>query len=292
MIIRLQPRTLASAMFSGLLTSLLVMGTVSSAQQASEAKALPTSSDNFSYSSPDATKLYRTFAPTQVEVTPFIWALHINSDDNSGTTALNSDLALSRILSSLKGLAELEVAVRKRNVVLFGDGIYASLQLKPRLAIPMLGHTNLQSGFATFATGYAFGPFHVAGQGQHATYANIQPFAGAEYTDIDVTARTATPTTLLHVAQEWWMPVVGARLDGQSGRYLMRVEGDFSEFGSNQNGEQLLGAVGYQFRNPRAGAPALRFGYRYLYEKKGVDSLEISRLKLQGPIVFVTFHFH
>ena len=88
------------------------------------------------------------------------------------------------------------------------------------------------------------------------------------------------------------MPVVGARIDGRTGKYLMRLEGDFSDFGNQQNGEQVLGAVGYEFDKPRAGNPALHLGYRYLYEKKSPDALEVMRLKLQGPVVFVTFRLH
>ena len=105
-----------------------------------------------------------------------------------------------------------------------------------------------------------------------------------------MTARTAVPFTLLHLDQEWWMPVIGARVDARTGKYLTRVEGDFSDFGNHQNGEQVLAAVGYEFDKPKAGSPALHLGYRYLYDKKSPEALETMRLKLQGPVVFVTFH--
>ncbi len=55
---------------------------------------------------------------TQVEVTPYVWILHINSDDQLGPTSLNSNLPFSRILRSLKGLGELE-AVAKDKKFLF-----------------------------------------------------------------------------------------------------------------------------------------------------------------------------
>ena len=278
----------------GLFSCLLFSAALAEAQLAADLGRSAYVTPQQSYTSPvqQRSGLSTTFAPTQLEITPYVWGLHINSDDSVGSMALNSDLGLGKILRSLKGLAELEVAAKMNGFFVFGDGICASLELKPKVSIQSLDHINLQAGFATVAGGYAFRPFHVAGQGTHALYANIQPFAGGEYTDIAVTARTAVPSTLLHVDQEWWMPVAGARIDARSGKYLMRLEGDFSEFGQQQNGEQVLGAVGYELDKPRAGSPALHFGYRYLYDKKSTDASETTRLKLQGPVVFVTFHLH
>ena len=284
--------TIGIAWLCSLSAGLLFPAALADAQTASDPNGpmYVTSQQPYPSSVQQTSGLSTTFAPTQFEVTPYVWGLHINSDDSVGPMALNSDLGLGKILRSLKGLAELEVTAKKNSFFVFGDGIYASLELKPQTSIPSLDHINLQAGFATIAGGYAFGPFHIAGQGAHALNANIQPFAGGEYTDLSVTARTAVPSTLLHVDQEWWMPVVGARIDGRAGKYLTRVEGDFSEFGNQQNGEQVLMAVGYEFDKPRAGSPALHFGYRYLYDKRGPEAMETMRLKLQGPVVFVTFH--
>ncbi len=156
--------------------------------------------------------------------------------------------------------------------------------------MPGLNNIKLQAGFVTFAGGYSFGPFRVAGAGPRATYMSVEPFGGAAYTDIAVTAVSVAGPNLLRVAQEWWTPTAGARIDGRRGKYVVRLDGDFSAFGNQQNGEQALGAVGYELDKPRAGSPMIQLGYRYLYEKKRPVPAEAVRLKLQGPLVFVTFH--
>ena len=231
-----------------------------------------------------------SFAATQVEVTPYIWGMHINSDDQLGQTSLNSNLPLSRILRSVKGLGELEVVAKERNFFVSGDGIYADLKVEPKTPIPNLDHIKLQAGFVTLAGGYSFGPYLVAGEGRKAAYMSVQPFGGASYTDIAVTAISTGGTNILRVAQEWWMPTAGARINLRRGQYVVRLDGDFSAFGNHQNGEQALGAIGYQLNKPRAGSPILQLGYRYLYEKKQPNAEEALRLKLQGPVFFVTFH--
>lgn len=231
-----------------------------------------------------------TFGAPQVEITPYVWGMHINSDDQIGQNSLNSNLPLSRILRSVKGLGELEAVVKDNKVFVSGDGIYADLKVEPKTLVPSLDNIKLQAAFVAFAGGYCFGPYRVAGSGRTASYISIQPFGGGTYTDIAVTARSTAGTNLFRIAQEWWMPAAGARIDGRRGQYVVRLDGDFSEFGNNQNGEQVLGAVGYQLRKPRAGNPTIQLGYRYLYEKKQPNMAEALRLKLQGPLVFVTFH--
>ena len=83
---------------------------------------------------------------------------------------------------------------------------------------------------------------------------------------------------------------MGARIDGQTGPFLARLEGDYASFQSGRNGEQILGAVGYQSSKEKLFFPSINIGYRYLYEKNELAPSEVLRLKLQGPIIFFTFH--
>lgn len=76
----------------------------------------------------------------------------------------------------------------------------------------------------------------------------------------------------------------------QSGPYLARLEGDYASFESGRNGEEVLGAVGYQTSKQKLCMPSINIGYRYLYEKNSLAATEVLRLKLQGPIIFFTFH--
>ena len=127
--------------------------------------------------------------------------------------------------------------------------------------------------------------------GYKPVYASFQPFAGAQYTDVAVTGRSATFSTVAHVAKQWWTPTIGARIDMQSGAYLVRLEGDYASFQGGRNGEQVLGAVGYQTSKARLLYPSINIAYRYLYEKNVATPDTVLRLKLQGPLVFFTFHF-
>lgn len=230
------------------------------------------------------------FQPTQLEVTPYVWGLQINSDDQLGSQSLNAELSLGRILHNLTGLAEIEVVPRYKHAFVFGDGIYASLDPRPKQAISGVDHINLQAGLATVAAGYSFGPFVLNREAPKPVYVSFSPFAGAQYTDMDVTARSATPSTVAHLAVEWWAPTVGGRIDMQRGPYLARVEGDDASFQSNRNGEQVLAAVGYQSLRQKLLFPSVNVGYRYLYEKNALTTNAVLRLKLQGPIIFFTFH--
>lgn len=86
------------------------------------------------------------FQPTQLEITPYVWGLQINSDDHLGNQALNAELSLRRILHNLTGLAEVEVVPRYKHAFVFGDGIYASLDPKPKQVISGVDHIDLQAG--------------------------------------------------------------------------------------------------------------------------------------------------
>jgi hypothetical protein len=229
------------------------------------------------------------FAPSQIEVSPYIWALHIDSDDELSGKPLDADLSLGKILSSVRGLGELEIAPRYKRVLVDADGIYASLTLSPRNRTPGLDHINLQAGFVTTTAGYSFGPARLGTVARRPLFVAVQPFVGARYTDLAVTARSPELTTLAHLSQHWWMGVLGARMDAQSGRYLARLEGNFSNFNSKRNGEEVFGAVGYQLAEKRFGYPTLNLAYRYLYEKRVLDTNDVLRAKLQGPLIFLTF---
>ena len=229
-------------------------------------------------------------AKTQIEVTPYVWGMHINTDDQFGSTSANANLPLSKILRSLKGLGEVEGVVKQKAFFVSSDAIYADLNVDSSIPVPNLNKIQLQAAFIAFVGGIFLGPYHVSGEGKRATYMSFQPFGGSAYTDIAITAKSVTGPNLFRVAQEWWMPTAGARINAQRGQYVLRLDGDFSEFRNGQNGEQALGAVGYQPNKPRAGSPIFQLGYRYLYEKKQPNAEEALRLKLQGPVFFVTFH--
>jgi hypothetical protein len=221
-------------------------------------------------------------------LTPYVWGMHINSDDQIGGKPLDANLPLHQILDSLKGLGELEAVGRYHGLFVLADGIYASLGLTPQPRIPSIYRIDLQATFATVAGGYSFSPIRVLGEGDKALYVNIQPFVGASYSDLVVNARSST--TPAQLSENWWMPVVGARIDGRTGNTIIRLGGDVSPFGNSERREQIIGSVGHEFQNPRLGYPTLQIGYRYLYEKKVPDPSETLRLKLQGPVLFVTFH--
>jgi hypothetical protein len=127
------------------------------------------------------------FHQPQVEITPYVWGLQINSDDQLGNQRLNATLSLGKILESLRGLAELEVVPLYKNMFVFGDGIYASLTLSPKAGQAGLDHVNLQAGLVTVAGGYSFGPLRIRRDGYKPVYVSFQPFAGAAYTNLAVT---------------------------------------------------------------------------------------------------------
>ena len=191
-------------------------------------------------------------AATQIEVTPYVWGMHINTDDQLGSTSAEANLPLSKILRSLKGLGEVEGVAKKKMFFVSSDAIYADLNVQPNTPIPNLDKIKLQAAFIAFTGGIFLGPYHVSGEGKRATYVSVQTFGGSAYTDIAITAKSVAGPNLLRVAQQWWMPAAGARINAQRGQYVLRLDGDCSQFGNGQNGEQTLAAVGYQPNKPRA----------------------------------------
>lgn len=223
-------------------------------------------------------------------MTPFLFAPDIRTADQIGLLPLDAHLSIGSVLHGLRGIVEAETFGRYRRWGIVGDVIYASLTLEPKLPIPDYGHTNLQAGLGTIAPVFVTPPFHVSGDGNKAFYLNGQVFAGAAYSDLAVTNRTNTRETFSRLAAEWWMPTVGGQVNGQRGRYVTRIGGEFTHFGGNTTGEELLGAVGYKFEKRSLGSPAIQLGYRYLFEKNVLSEQEVLRLRLQGPSFFITFH--
>jgi hypothetical protein len=231
-------------------------------------------------------------APWQAEVTPDLWVLGLQSTDRLGPRTVSGNLSFGSIVRDLRAVALGDVVVKKGPIFVLADITYAHVGLRPNVPQLQSDSLSLQGTWATVGAGYAFRPIRLAGRGPRALTLQLRGMAGAAYTGVDVELRPpGGQPDLAKLAPAWWTPVVGARADLRSGPYGLQLSGYSGDFLNSRRGDQAFAALTYTLDKPRFFSPTFGAGYRYLFAKRTLSDVAIVRTTLQGPIVFVTFHF-
>ncbi len=222
------------------------------------------------------------------DITPDLWGLSIKAQGSFGGMPVAASVPLGSIIKHLDNLFLGQVDVRKGHLVLLIDVTHASITLPARAPLPSGYRLPISATFLTLGAGYSSGPIRLGTIDARPVVLRVEPFAGATFDDLD--AEVDGPQgKVAGLAPTWWSLMVGSRVDIARGRSSLRAEGYVTGFSHARSGQQALASYAYRLKWHALRDPTLGGGYRYSHQRRAVNSDSLD-LRLQGPVVYMTFH--
>ncbi len=269
--------------------------------------AVPAAAQSSPTTDPLSTAVRNTFEqPLEVIVTPYAWALSLNG--NATTRGIKADINVNfnDILDHLNGAVMLEAEIRKGDVGLLFDTLYANLgddDADGDERIKLDAEAN--QVILQLAGTYRLGDWTLGSSPEAGRFAvTLDPYAGARYTylDVDLQGRLDLPelgirrTRSVDDNQSWTDPIIGLRTIWSLGdRFGITLAGDVGGTStSSQYSWQTFGVAGYLFSLFGQNNARLLAGYRALHQKyedgSGGDEFEWD-VTMHGPLLGLSINF-
>ncbi len=268
---------------------------------------LPAAAQSTPTTDPLSTAIRSTLEqPLEVYVTPYVWALSVNGNSTVKGVKADVNVDFHDILDHLNGAVMLEAEIRKGDVGVLFDTVYANLSDNDasgddRIKVDAEANQLILQLAGTYRLGdWTLGQSADAGRFAVA----VDPYAGARYTylDVDLQGRLdlldlgIRRTRSVNDDQSWTDPILGLRTLWTLGdRFTVTLAGDVGGTStSSQYSGQAFGLAGYRFSMFGQNNARLLAGYRVLHQKyedgSGRDKFEWD-VTMHGPIVGLSVNF-